>query len=268
REIGLGVSVGLATTKVLAKIASDLEKPLGFAMIGAAEAARFLAPRPVSILPGVGPGLVRTLHVAGLRTVGDLCRAGEDALLTRFGEIGARLARLARGEDRRQVDPDRTRKSISAETTFFTDLTACADLEDRLWPLCEKIARRARAERVAGRAVTLKLRTAAFRLVTRRRTLATPTQTARTLFSVTRELLQAEAGGSAFRLIGAGLSALSDSRGSAGDLFTGAEERSLCAEKAVDGLRARFGPGAVVAGRSLERGAAKSAGGPSAGEEL
>ena len=194
RATGLTISVGLAPNKFLAKIASDLDKPRGFAVIGAAEAQAFLAPRPVSILPGVGPALARSLEAAGLSKVGDLASASPKSLAARFGAHGLRLSGLAHGQDARTVDPASERKGVSAETTFDTDLRELSALEDRLWPCCEKVAARARADGFAGRAVVLKLRTADFRRLTRSRTLPAPTQTARTLFAVAREMLAAEVG--------------------------------------------------------------------------
>ncbi len=251
RDIGLGVSIGLAANKFLAKIASDLDKPRGFAVIGAAEAEAFLAPRPVSILPGVGPVFARTLEAAGLATVGDLARADPRRLADRFGAHGLRLAGLATGRDDRAVDADQARKSIGAEMTFNENLIDLAELEDRLWPLCERIARHARAEAKAARVVTLKLRTAAFRIVTRRRTLAMPTQTAKSVFATAREMLRGEARGDSYRLIGVGLSNFVEDAGAASDFFAAADARALDGEKAMDALRARFGADAVVSGRSL-----------------
>jgi DNA polymerase-4 len=251
REVGITVSIGLASNKFLAKIASDLDKPRGFSVIGAADAQGFLAPKPVSILPGVGPAFVRSLEAAGFRIVGDLARADPKDLATRWGAYGLRLSQLAHGQDARPVDPDQVRKAISAETTFFDDLTGIEDLEDRLWPLCERVARTARKTGVAGRVATLKLRTADFRIITRRRTLAVPTQAARTLFAIARELLAAEAGGRAYRLIGAGLSDFVDAAEGL-DLFADEERRARSSENAIDALRARFGAGAVVSGRSLK----------------
>jgi DNA polymerase-4 len=260
RETGLGISIGLSCNKFLAKIASDLDKPRGFAVIGAAEAKAFLAPRPVGLLPGVGPAMVRRLETEGYRRIGDLAQADVKILVQALGTQGLHLSALARGEDSRPVDPDRARKSISAETTFDDDLQSLAALEDRLWPACEKVAARARTEQVAGRGVVLKLKTADFHQITRRRTLPAPTQTAKTLFAVSRELLAAETGARTFRLIGIGLTDLVDVSPDAApdDLFgdgagDGGETRARATERTLDALRARFGATAVVSGRNLKR---------------
>jgi DNA polymerase-4 len=249
-EIGITVSIGLASNKFLAKIASDLDKPKGFEVIGA-EAQAMLADKPVGILPGVGPALVASLEKHGLRKVGDLARADPKDLVARFGEYGLRLHQLAHGRDARPVKPDRERKSISAEDTFFEDIRALAQLEDELWPLCEKVARRARASGLVGRVATLKLKTSDFRIITRRRTLPVPTQTARTLFQVMRQLLREEARGEPYRLIGASLSDMLEA-GTASDFFAGEETRALKSEQAIDALRAKFGADAVVSGRALK----------------
>ena len=251
-ETGLTVSIGLAANKFLAKIASDLDKPRGFAVIGALEAREFLSMRPVGILPGVGAVFAKTLHSDGFRTVGDLAAAEPRRLADLYGAHGLRLGQLAQGVDNRPVDPDQVRKSLSAETTFETDLKRVTDLEDVLWPLCEKVARHARSEGIAGRVVTLKLRTTDFRILTRRRTLPLPTQTARSLFAVGRELLKMEAMGAAFRLIGVGISDLIEASEAASDFFGQGESRALDGERAVDTLRNRFGAGAVVSGRVLK----------------
>ena len=252
REIGITVSVGLAPNKFLAKMASELDKPRGLAAIGAAEAVGFLAPRPVGALPGVGPAFVASLNKAGFRTIGDLARADPKDLVRKFGTHGLRLHELAHARDPRGVNPDHVRKTISAETTFNTDLDKLSDLEDRLWPACEKVATRMRAEGIAGRAVVLKLKTADFRILTRRKTLAEPIQTARSLFAATRELLKAETtNGVRYRLIGAGLSDLTEAADTPAALFAASETRARAAEHALDGLRQRFGKGAVVSGRAL-----------------
>ncbi|MDR7232047.1 DNA polymerase-4 [Caulobacter sp. BE264] len=252
RDIGLTVSVGLAPNKFLAKIASELDKPRGFSAIGAAEAQSFLANKPVNILPGVGPATVASLAEIGLRTVGDIAAADLKLLANRLGSGGMRLHRLAHGQDSRIVDPDQARKTISAETTFNDDLHKREDLEDELWPLCEKVAKQARQEGVAGRVATLKLRTPDFKIHTRRRTLAVPTQTARTLFQVARDLLAAEPRGLAYRLIGAGLTEFVDADTAGADMFADEERRALKSETAIDALRGKFGAAAVITGRALK----------------
>lgn len=251
RETGLTVSVGLAPNKFLAKIASEMDKPRGFGVIGAAEAEAFLAPRPVSILPGVGPVMARALESRGLATIGDLARADPRDLARNHGAHGLRLQQFAHGRDDRPVDPAQPRKSISAETTFENDLRDLTGLEARLWPLCERVARHARAEGIAGRTVTLKLRTSDFRILTRRRPTPAATQTAKTLFAASRALLRDEVHGEAFRLIGVGLADLS-AQTAASDLFAAPDARALREETAVEDLRRRFGDAAVIRGRSLK----------------
>ena len=253
REVGITVSIGLAANKFLAKIASDLDKPRGFAVIGGEEAQAFLAPRPVGILPGVGPQFVKTLVSDGYPTVGDLAAEAPKRLADRYGVHGLRLSQLAHGRDARAVNPHEGRKSLSAETTFNVDLASVAELENVLWPLCEKVARHARGEEIAGRVVTLKLRATDFRIVTRRRTLPFATQTARTLFAASREMLAIEARGKPWRLIGVGISEIVAADSAGGDLFDDGESRALSGERAVDALRGRFGAEAIIMGRSLKR---------------
>ncbi len=257
-ETGLTVSIGLAPNKFLAKVASDLDKPRGFSVIGS-EAQAFLAPKPVGILPGVGPAMVASLEKSGFRTVGDLAKADIKTLAERFGSHGLRLSRLAHGQDSRAVNPSEERKGISAETTFNEDLSALGDLEDVLAELSEKVARHARADGLAGRVVTLKLRTTDFRILTRRRTIPVPTQTAKTLFAVGRELLAKEATGRPYRLIGIGMAELIEADAVEDDFFAGDERRALAGEKTLDAIRARFGADAVTSGRIFRaKGAAKS----------
>ncbi len=251
-ETGLTVSIGLAPNKFLAKVASDLDKPRGFSVIGARSAQAFLAPKPVSILPGVGPAMAASLEKAGFRTVGDLARSDLKLLVERWGAHGLRLSKLAQGEDARSVNPNEERKGISAETTFNEDLSGLAELEDVLAPLCEKVGRQARAGGVAGRVVTLKLRTTDFKIVTRRRTIPVATQTAKTLFAVGRELLAREATGRPWRLIGIGLSDFIDAETASADFFAGDERKALAGEKTLDAIRARFGKDAVTSGRLLK----------------
>ena len=252
-EIGITVSIGLSENKFLAKLASDLDKPRGFSVLGQREAAAFLAPKPVTFIWGVGKQMGAALAHEGFRTIADLQRATETDLMRRFGTEGLRLARLARGVDARQVSPERETKSVSAETTFETDIAAFRTLERRLWGLSEKVSARLKAKEIAGQTITLKLKTADFRLRTRARSLAAPTQLAAKIFAAGRDLLEREAQGTRFRLIGIGVSALgSPADADPADLVDPQGERSKAAEHAVDRLRAKFGRDAVVKGLTLD----------------
>lgn len=255
-QIGVTVSVGLSHNKFLAKIASDLDKPRGFSVIGRAETAEFLRDRPVSVLWGVGAATRGTLARAGLRTLADIRRAGRAAMVARFGAMGERLFALAHGEDHRRVTADAPVKSVSAETTFETDLSARAALEAELWVMCEKAAARMKAKGLVGRTVTLKLRRADFSALSRQSRLEEPSQLADTLFRVTQSLLAALPETGPFRLIGAGYSDLSAQSGRddpVGDLLDPQAGARAGAERAVDRIRARFGADAIRSGRGLDR---------------
>jgi DNA polymerase-4 len=259
-ERGLTVSVGLGPNKFLAKIASDLDKPRGFAVIGREEAAAFLAPRPVRFIHGVGPAQAADLEKAGYSTIGALAAAPRDRLVKRLGPWGGRLWALAHGDDDRPVEPESERKSVSAETTFEADLQNGEALEDRLWALCTRVAERSKAAGVAGRVATLKLKTSDFRTLTRRETLPAPTQTARTLFATVVRLLRAEPAGKSYRLIGAGLSDLCDpTLADKGDLLDQAPAKRAALEAAEQAARARFGADAIATGRDLRLAAARQA---------
>ena len=249
-ETGLSVSIGLAPNRFLAKVASELDKPRGFSVIGVANARALLAPRSVRILPGVGPVFGKTLVSDGFATVGDLAAAEVRDLVKRYGETGLRLHDLAHARDARSVNPEHDRRGMSAENTFTTDLTTLEDLEAELWPLCEKVASKARRDGVASRVVVLKLRRTDFRIVTRRRTLPDPVQTARALFAIGRDLLAPELG-RPYRLIGIGLADIQDAEDLPEGLFASPERRTLRTETTIDALRQKFGASAVVAGRAL-----------------
>ncbi len=253
-EVGITVSIGLSYNKSLAKVASDLDKPRGFAVIGRAEARDFLAPKPVSLVWGVGKALRRRLAADGIASIGQLAAADEDELVARYGAIGRRLARFARGEDDRTVEPNAPAKSVSAETTFDRDLDDPAELEAVLWRLSEKVAGRLKRTDLAGLTVTLKLKTADFRLRTRSRRLAQPTQLAEALFRAARPLLGREADGTRFRLIGVGASGLvSGSEADAPDLLDPEAARRAEVEHAIDAVRAKLGADAIGKGRGLRR---------------
>jgi DNA polymerase-4 len=252
-KLGITISVGLSVNKFLAKIASDLDKPRGFSVLSAHEAPGFLAPRPVTFIWGVGKVFGETLARDGYRTIADLQRADETELMRRYGAEGQRLARLARGIDQRSVSPDRETKSVSAETTFAADIADQRTLERLLWELCEKVSARLKAKDIAGATVTLKLKTADFRLRTRARSLPAPTQLAAMIFEQGRELLAREVDGTQFRLLGIGVSALTGDEGAdPADLVNAHAQRTAAAEHAMDRLRDRFGRSAVIRGRSIE----------------
>jgi DNA polymerase-4 len=245
-NIGITVSVGLSCNKYLAKIASDLDKPRGFAALDQDEAVMMLADKPVGFIFGVGPATQQRLASRGFRTIADLQRADEIELMKQFGGDGRRLWRLARGIDDRKVVADRGAKTISSETTFDTDIRDYATLEKMLWRLSEKVSARLKSSQLAGSTITLKLKTADFRQRTRSQSIAAPTQLAGKIFAICKEMLARETDGTAFRLMGAGVSALRPgSEASDTDML---DRRSASAERAMDALRKKFGQAAVIRG--------------------
>ncbi|MCZ6523686.1 MAG: DNA polymerase IV [Alphaproteobacteria bacterium] len=259
-QVGITVSIGLSYNKFLAKVASDLDKPRGFAVIGRAEARAFLASQPVSLIWGVGAALRKRLEADGFDTIAQLARTAEDDLVARYGAIGRRLARFARGQDERRVDPNAPAKSISAETTFDRDIRELDELEAILWRLSEKVAARLKRRDLAGRSLTLKLKTAGFRLRTRSRRLEHPSQLAEVFYQGARTLLAAEADGTAFRLIGVGVGTLvSGAEADPPDLLDPGATRRAEVERAIDAVRARHGARAIGKGRGVRRKAAAAA---------
>jgi DNA polymerase-4 len=247
RDLGITVSVGLSVNKFIAKIASDLDKPRGFATLDQAEASAMLAPKPVSFIFGVGPATALRLAQRGFRLISDLQGADETELMKQFGAEGRRLWRLARGMDDRRVVADRDAKTISSETTFETDTKDFPALEKVLWRLCERVSARLKSGELAGSTITLKLKTADFRQRTRSQSINSPTQLAGRIFATARDLLAKEVDGTAFRLIGAGVSALKPGS-SATDEADLIDRRNAHAERAMDDLRKRFGGDAVIRG--------------------
>ncbi len=253
REEDLTVSIGLSYNKSLAKIASDLDKPHGYSVLGRSDAQLFLAGQSVSLIWGVGKALRAQLDRAGIRKIGDLLNFEEAELILRFGAMGKRLYRFARGQDERPVTPDNAAKSISAETTFNEDLVTLEALEFELWPLCEKISRRLKRAGLGGRAAVLKLKTADFRIITRHRRLEDPTQLASSLFEAARPILAKEADGRAFRLIGIGTDDLcADDLADPPNLLEPDRKRKVAVEATIDQLRDKLGDTAIRRGRSLE----------------
>lgn len=250
RDIGITVSVGLSCNKFLAKIASDLDKPRGFAALGQDDAREMLRERPVSFIFGVGPATQQRLAERGFRLIGDIQRADPIDLMRQFGGEGQRLWKLSQGLDERRVIPDRGAKTISSETTFETDQRDLATLEKILWRLSEKVSARLKNGQLAGTTITLKLKTADFSQRTRSQSIQTPTQLAARIFSISREMLAREIDGTAFRLMGTGVSALSAAApDESGDML---DRRSAHAERAMDALRKKFGSDAVIRGIAYE----------------
>ena len=257
-EIGVTVSIGLSYNKFLAKVASDLDKPRGFCVIGADEVERFLADRPVTIIWGVGKALHRTLVADGIRTVGDLQRLEERDLMRRYGSIGQRLARFSHGRDSRAVEPGSVIKSVSSETTFDTDISALDALRPYLWRLSEEVSGRLKRKAIAGQVVTLKLKPADFRLHARQRRLPSPTQLADRIYRTADDLLGGETDGRRFRLIGVGVSDLvGEAFADPPDLAEPALDRRRRVEAAIDAVRAKLGNAAIVKGRGLRAGTLK-----------
>ncbi|MBX2856408.1 MAG: DNA polymerase IV [Rhodobacteraceae bacterium] len=252
-EIGVSISTGLAPNKFLAKIASDLDKPRGFTVIGAAEAADFLAVQPVSIIWGVGAVFAEKLRADGFHTLADLRRVETADLFRLYGSMGARLSRLSWGQDERAVSPHSAPKSLSAETTFSEDVSDRDLLDGHLWRLAEKVAARLKAKELAGRVVTLKLKTSRFKTITRRATLPHPSDLADETYRAAASMLQCTlTAGTCFRLIGVGISDLHIKTSVPPrqiNLLDNGAERREGAERAMDELRKRFGAASVQKGR-------------------
>jgi DNA polymerase-4 len=252
-ELGLTGSIGLSHNKFLAKVASDLDKPHGYSIIGAAETATFLHDKPVRLIWGVGAVTRVSLEKAGIRTFADLLRWEQQDLVARFGGMGERLWHLARGQDHRRVSANAPVKSISKETTFNDDTSDPEILDGHIWRLSEQVADRAKARDMAGRVVTLKLKRSDFKSITRRISLTDPTQLADRIYRHARALFDQLDDTGPFRLIGCGISDLTTAEGAdlAGDLLDPDAEKRTRAERATDSIRTRYGSKAIVKGRAL-----------------
>jgi DNA polymerase IV len=252
QEMGLTASIGLSYNKFLAKVASDLDKPRGFAVLGFDAAESFLAAQPVGIIWGVGKALRTTLAKDGITLVRHLLPYQQAELVARYGSIGRRLYHFARGEDSREVNPTSPAKSISSETTFNRDIAAPEQLLQRLWPLCETVARRLKQAGLAGTAVQLKLKTSDFRQISRSRRLGAPTQMAEEFYRTARALVTQEADGRAYRLIGIGAGELvAAETADQPDLLDPDRDRRARVERAIDQVRAKLGEQAILKGRGM-----------------
>jgi DNA polymerase IV len=252
-ELGLTGSIGLSHNKFLAKVASDLDKPRGFSVIGQAETMDFLRDRPVRLIWGIGPAAQEHLEAAGIRTFADLLRWDRRDLHARFGGMGERLWHLARGEDARRVESHEPVKGLSNETTFHEDTADPDILDGHIWRMAEKVSSRAKARDLAGRVVTLKLKRANHTLISKRQSLRHPTQIADTIYRVARGLFDQVGAAGPYRLLGVGISELTaaDDADREGDLLDPDAGKRAEVERAADAIRARFGKDAIVKGRAL-----------------
>ena len=252
-ELGLTGSIGLSHNKFLAKVASDLNKPNGFSIIGKQETEKFLFNQPVNILWGVGAETKEKLGALGIRTLSDLLRWEESDFIRKFGTSGKRLKALASGKDNRRVMAERLIKSISNETTFRQDILKHEILIGHLWRMCEKVSDRAKSREIAGKVGVIKLKTDKHRLITRRLTFKEPTNMADRLFNALEPLLKSEIKEVKFRLLGVTLTDLCDQKYAdlTGDLIDPNAQNREKAELATDKIRRKFGVNAIIKGRSL-----------------
>ena len=253
QEVGITISIGLAPNKFLAKLASDMNKPRGFTVIGESDKLAILAPLPISRIYGVGAKSAQTLARDGLSEIRQLQAMDEGTLVRRYGETGLRLHRLARGIDSRKVSPEQQVKSVSSERTLDRDLVTYDELEAKLWRLSENVSADLKGKSLAGLTVTLKLKTSMHRTITRSRTLDAPTQLAGPIFEVGQQLLRPLADGTPYRLIGIGMSHFRPlTEADQPDLIEPTRTKRNKAEQAMDSLKGRFGSSAIMKGRSIE----------------
>lgn len=250
-ELGLTGSVGLSHNKFLAKIASDLEKPRGFSIIGKAETEGFLANKPIELIWGVGAKQKEKLNQAGIYTISDIRKWELEKLTEKFGVQGTRLYHLSWGIDSKPV-ARRPTKSISNETTFEYNVTSPDVLIGYLWRLSVKVADRAKAAETVGRVVTLKLKRSNFKVITRRCTLDVFTNRADQIYQTAYDLLKVELKKAPFRLIGVGISQIQNAQNPTGNKLIDPESVDRIAAEAVsDELREKFGKEIIIKGRSL-----------------
>jgi DNA polymerase-4 len=246
-QTGLTASVGIAPNKLLAKIASDLNKPDGMCRIGADNVHDILDGLPIEKLFGVGPKSLPVAHAAGIRNVGDVRRAGDETLWRAFGKHGKTMRERACGLDDRPVEPNREEQSISAEQTFAADIQGSAPLALRLLRLADRATSRLRAQKLAAGTVSIKIRRADFTTYTRQRALRPPTQDSSVVSAAAKTLLEqwlATQPDAAVRLLGVGVSDLQTSVQA--DLFGASLAAGSRLDMAIDGIRDRFGSGILT----------------------
>lgn len=251
----LTASVGVAENKLVAKIASDLEKPDGLVVISADDAHRRLDPLPAEVIPGVGKQTLRRLHAVDIRSISDLRHAGDQQLEPIFGRYTRKTRDRASGVDDRPVVPSRAEKSISSEETYETDLVDRGEMDRQLLRLTERTAARLRKAGLVAGTVQVKIRQADFQTFTRQKSLNPPGHITDQVFDIARNLLSlwlARNPGARVRLLGVGCSNLSPAE--QGDLFAGPEQvDGSDVDRTVDEIRDRFGSASMTRARTLER---------------
>ena len=252
-ELGISGSVGLSYNKFLAKLASDLDKPRGFSVIGQAGIEEFLAPKPVKLIWGVGKVAQATLERDGIRTFADLQRRDRQDLADKYQGMGDHLWHLCRGLDHRSISTRAAVKSISKETTFNDDISDIEKLDGYVWRLAEQVSDNAKSKGHSGHVVTLKVKTTDFKSLTRRITLREPTQITQRIYEQARRMLNDVINQAPFRLIGVGISNLdtAENADQFNDLLEADVAKKAAAERATDAIKTRFGKDAILKGRSL-----------------
>jgi len=251
-ELGLHASIGIASSKVVAKIASDLSKPDGLLEIAAGREADFLKPLPAARLPGIGKKTEPILKKLGVNTIGQLAVLPLSVLKSHFGVYGERMRNHANGIDDRQVTPPEAARSISRETTFGQDTGDNSLLQATLCYLGERVGSDLRRKGRQARCVTLKLRYADFTTFTRQQTLSQPTDTDQTIFDTASRLLKKELSTEQqpVRLIGIGVASLVET-GRQIDMLDTSAQRLASLNTAIDRIRKKYGFTAIQTGRTL-----------------
>ena len=251
KKLGITVSIGLSYNKFLAKLASDMDKPNGFSVIGEQNIKKFLANYPIQAISGVGRSLETKLKNDGIYTIFDLQRCSIQELQKRYGSIGARLFNFSNGIDSRVITPNPPAKSVSKEVTFSYDKRGLEQLKPVLWRLCDQLSSSLKSKNKFGKTITLKLKTSKFRTITRSKTIKAPTQLADVIYRVAFELLIPNSRGT-YRLMGVGLSTLSDNIGSVEtDFLDDHDIRQEKLEKTIDQIREKVGANAIGKGRGF-----------------
>ncbi len=256
-EVGISASVGLSHNKFLAKIASDLDKPKGFSIIGVNETLDFLENKPVSIIWGVGKVLTKRLASNGINTISELRLIDNLTLINDYGSMGQHLYDYSRGIDKRKVKNKNITKSISSETTFNEDIGDYDQLCKKIWPLCEKISKNMKQESYSGKVISIKLKMSNFQQITRSSTLINPTQLAENIYQTAKILVRKVSYDNnyavKYRLIGVSVSDLEYSKGQS-EIFDLSDPDAMHRAKieyTIDDICNKLGANAVIKGRVI-----------------